>query len=132
MIGSDDSFFKAYDFKKPTLEENLVLHGDKPSDCGLRAINLLVSLGFSNVSLYEGGVEDWISNGGLHIVGKGHEEVDFEFVNSQDGKTQKSLLIDVRTTKELRTEGKIPGAINIPRKDLSMFPRSISFQYFRI
>lgn len=76
-------------------------------DCALgdAAATQAVAMGYSNVKVYVGGYQDWISN-------KGHQEVNTAYVKDALA-LGKATIVDARPPRKYK-DGHVPGAINVP------------------
>lgn len=111
--GSETSFEADYDFKKPKKDDKIALHC-KMGVRARKAGDTLVRLGYHNVFVFEGGIDEWIRRDESLLRGTGHPSLAFEEVKANLAHGQ---LIDVRTPKEFEN-GHIPKAVNIPRRCL--------------
>ena len=64
------SFHEIYGFNKPDENDNIVVLCESGKRA-LEASKVLVKLGYENVKVYLGGIEDWKENGGEVIYEKG-------------------------------------------------------------
>lgn len=115
--------------------KEIVIYGEKASVCPYFVAVTLKFVGYENVKVYHGGIDDWISSGktiSTHPISlppvklplKVNPKPDFivstDYILRNLGKTDIQIL-DVRTQREYIGEdirairgGNIPGSINIP------------------
>lgn len=107
-INIPDSQFDKMTDKLPADKNALVIFYCQGLSCDLshKSAFKAEKLGYSNIRVYAGGVEDWEAKGELISVSTA-------FVKKAVADKADIMLIDARPPRRVKDEGTIPGAINI-------------------
>ncbi|MCS7199495.1 MAG: rhodanese-like domain-containing protein [Caldimicrobium sp.] len=104
----------------------IVVYSDKKEDLE-KAVKIIKKFGYPNVTVYSGGLKDWIAKG-LEVK-KGPIPTEITYVRTYRPfevspadferalKDRHAIILDVRTPEEFK-KGHFPGAINIPVDDI--------------